>query len=155
MFKTLIILYALSFWVTECTPNPSRSFSRSPLSMCAAEKPMPAAAWHANSTSAQSWTWFESSVSLMWRFFRLGSARWPTYWTFGSLAAAASCGSPQHACRALALPATPPGQACLPAWVREERDGCHSAKQICDGALPWIWPWCRYYFQLSRNCRWT
>ena len=26
MFKTLIILYALSFRVTECTPNPGRSF---------------------------------------------------------------------------------------------------------------------------------
>ncbi len=26
MFKTLVILYALSFWVTECTPNPGRSF---------------------------------------------------------------------------------------------------------------------------------
>ena len=26
MFKTLIILYALSFWVTECTPNSGRSF---------------------------------------------------------------------------------------------------------------------------------
>ena len=26
MFKTLIILYARSFWVTECTPNPGRSF---------------------------------------------------------------------------------------------------------------------------------
>ena len=26
MFKTLIILYALNFWVIECTPNPGRSF---------------------------------------------------------------------------------------------------------------------------------
>ncbi len=26
IFKTLIILYARSFWVTECTPNPGRSF---------------------------------------------------------------------------------------------------------------------------------
>ncbi len=26
MFKTLIILYARSFWVTECTPNPDWSF---------------------------------------------------------------------------------------------------------------------------------
>ncbi len=26
MFKTLILLYALSFWVTECTPNPGWSF---------------------------------------------------------------------------------------------------------------------------------
>ncbi len=24
MFKTLIILYALNFWVIECTPNPGR-----------------------------------------------------------------------------------------------------------------------------------
>jgi hypothetical protein len=28
-----IILYALSFWVTECTPNPGRSFPHSPLSI--------------------------------------------------------------------------------------------------------------------------
>ena len=33
MFKTLIVLYALSFWVTECTPNPSWSFPHLPLSM--------------------------------------------------------------------------------------------------------------------------
>ncbi len=33
MFKTLIILYALSFWVNERTPNPGRSFPYSPLSM--------------------------------------------------------------------------------------------------------------------------
>ncbi len=37
MFKTLIILYALSFWVTECTPNPGRSFPHSPLAGAAAE----------------------------------------------------------------------------------------------------------------------
>ena len=24
MFKTLIMLYALNFWVIECTPNPGR-----------------------------------------------------------------------------------------------------------------------------------
>jgi hypothetical protein len=33
MFQTLIILYALSCWVTECTPDPGRSFLHSPLSM--------------------------------------------------------------------------------------------------------------------------
>ncbi len=33
MFKTLVILYALSFWETECTPNPCQSFPHSLLSM--------------------------------------------------------------------------------------------------------------------------
>jgi hypothetical protein len=33
MFKTPIILCALNFWVTECTPNPGWSFPHSPLSM--------------------------------------------------------------------------------------------------------------------------
>ena len=38
MFKTLIILYARSFWVTECTPNPGRSFPhwRAPMAQGAA-----------------------------------------------------------------------------------------------------------------------
>ncbi len=33
MFKTLIILYALNFWVIECTPNPGRSFPHWPAPM--------------------------------------------------------------------------------------------------------------------------
>jgi hypothetical protein len=37
-FRTLIILYALSFWVAECTPNPGRSFPHSPMSMVSDEE---------------------------------------------------------------------------------------------------------------------
>ncbi len=33
MFKTLIVLHARSFWVTECTPNPSWSFPHWPAPM--------------------------------------------------------------------------------------------------------------------------
>ncbi len=33
MFKTLIILYAINFWVIECTPNPGRPFPHWPVPM--------------------------------------------------------------------------------------------------------------------------
>ncbi len=41
MFKTLIILYALSFWAPECTPNPGRSFPHPSMSMIRKHRRLP------------------------------------------------------------------------------------------------------------------
>ncbi len=50
MFKTPIILYALNFWVIECTPNPGRSFPHWPA-------PMLGIQWEWKGKTALRWIW--------------------------------------------------------------------------------------------------